>query len=164
MAWGSRRDAEFSAFVADASPTLGRTAWLLTGDPDAAAELLQATLVKTYLAWPRVRTGEAAAYARRIMVNTSIDGWRRRREIPGLPQAEPGRPSEEAAFDERERLGRLLADLPLQQRRVIVLRFLHDLSEKAVATELGLPLGTVKSSTARGLAALRSVLVENGSQ
>ncbi len=164
MAWGSRRDAEFAAFVADASKTLGRTAWLLTGNRDAAAELLQATLVKTYVAWPRVRPDEAAAYARRIMVNTSIDGWRRLRETPGLPEAEPGRPSEEAAFDERERLGRLLADLPLQQRRVIVLRFLHDLSEKSVATELGLPVGTVKSSAARGLAALRNALVEKGSQ
>ena len=164
MAWGSRRDAEFSAFVADASATLGRTAWMLTGNPDAAAELLQATLVKTYVAWPKVRIGEAAAYARRIMVNTNIDGWRRRREIPGLPVPEPGLPSQEAAFDERERLGRLLAELPLQQRRVIVLRFLHDLSEKAVASELGMPVGTVKSTTARGLAALRSALVEKGSQ
>ena len=81
-----------------------------------------------------------------------------------MPEAEPGRPSEEAAFDERERLGRVLADLPLQQRRVIVLRFLHDLSEKAVADELGLPVGTVKSSAARGLAALRNALVEKGSQ
>lgn len=164
MAWGFRRDAEFSAFVTDASPTLGRTAWLLTGDTDAAAELLQATLVKTYVAWPKVRPGEAAAYARRIMVNTSIDAWRRRRETPGLPFSEPGHPSQEAAFDERERLGRLLAELPLQQRKVIVLRYLYDLSEKAVATELGLPVGTVKSSTARGLAALRSALVEKGNQ
>lgn len=37
MAWGSRRDAEFTAFVAAASPTLGRTAWLLTGNTEAAA-------------------------------------------------------------------------------------------------------------------------------
>lgn len=162
MAWGSRRDAEFTAFVADASATLGRTAWLLTGDPDAAADLLQATLVKTYVAWPKVRHGEAAAYARRTMVNANIDGWRRRRETPGLPEREPGSPSAEAEFDERERLGRLLADLPLQQRRVIVLRFLHDLPEKAVASELGLPVGTVKSSTARGLASLRSALAKDG--
>lgn len=162
MAWGSRRDAEFSAFVADASATLGRTAWLLTGSRDAAAELLQATLVKTYVAWPKVRPHEAAAYARRIMVNTSIDAWRRRRETAGLPAPEAGLPSQEAAFDERERLGRVLAGLPLQQRRVIVLRYLHDLSEKAVAAELGLPVGTVKSSTARGLAALRRAFAEDG--
>jgi DNA-directed RNA polymerase specialized sigma24 family protein len=41
---------------------------------------------------------------------------------------------------------------------VVVLRYLHDLPEKDVATELGVPLGTVKSSAARGLAALRLAL------
>lgn len=163
MAWGSRRDAEFTAFVAEASAALGRTAWLLTGNRDAAADLLQATLVKTYVAWSRVRRAEAATYARRIMVNENIDTWRKRHETPQLPMSSaPVSSAAEDAYDERERLGRLLADLPLQQRRVIVLRFLHDLSEKAVADELGLPVGTVKSSTARGLAALRSALVEKG--
>ena len=44
------RDAEFSAFVAASSPRLQRTAWLLTGEPDLAAELLQTALVKTYVA------------------------------------------------------------------------------------------------------------------
>lgn len=163
MAWGSQRDAEFTAFVADSAGLLGRTAWLLTGNSDAAAELLQATLVKTYVAWPRIRPAEAATYARRIMVNENIDGWRKRRDIVGLHElAETAATSAEEAFDERERLGRVLAGLPEQQRSVIVLRFLHDLSEKAVATELGLPVGTVKSSTARGLAALRSIFARDG--
>ncbi len=55
----------------------------------------------------------------------------------------------------------MLAGLPAQQRRVIVLRFLHDLSENAVAAELGLPVGTVKSSASRGLAALRTALAKD---
>ena len=54
----------------------------------------------------------------------------------------------------------MLAELPEQQRQVIVLRFVWDLPEKAVAEELGLPLGTVKSSCARGLARLRVQLQE----
>ena len=36
------RDAEFTVFVARSSGTLGRTAWLLTGNHDAASDLLQA--------------------------------------------------------------------------------------------------------------------------
>ncbi len=67
MAQDPVRDAEFTAFVAAASPTLGRTAWLLTGNPEAAAALLQATLVKTYVAWPRVQPGGAASYAEDTM-------------------------------------------------------------------------------------------------
>lgn len=70
--FGSRtptRDAEFTAFVRSASPSLTRTAYLLTGDRDLASELVQEALVRTFLAWPRVRTGEGTAYARRVLVN-----------------------------------------------------------------------------------------------
>ena len=55
------RDAEFSAFVARDQRSLTKTAWLLTGNAEAAAELVQAALVKTYVAWPRVRTTTAAS-------------------------------------------------------------------------------------------------------
>ena len=159
MAHDSGRDAAFTAFVTGASGTLGRTAWLLTGDADAAAELLQATLVKTYVAWPRVRPDGAAAYARRVMVNLDIDAHRARHGTVAMADPpEQGAAEPTAAVDERERLGRALATLPSRQRRVVVLRYLHDLSEQDVAAELGLPLGTVKSSAARGLAALRAAL------
>ena len=87
MARRSDRDAEFSAFMDAARASLGRTAWFLTGDRDAAAELLQATLVKTYVAWPRVRPDGALAYARRIMVNTDLDRHRARRF--SVPVADP---------------------------------------------------------------------------
>lgn len=156
------RDAEFSAFMAGARASLGRTAWLLTGDRDAAAELLQATLVKTYVAWPRVRPDGAMAYARRIMVNHDLDRLRASRF--SVPVADPPEvvavEDATASVDEQRRLGPLLAALPVQQRRVVVLRYLHDLSEADVAAELGLPLGTVKSSASRGLAALRSALTK----
>jgi len=67
------RDADFTAFMEQAGPALLRTAWLLTGDHHRAQELTQAALVKTYVAWPRVREGEALAYARRVLVNHGID-------------------------------------------------------------------------------------------
>lgn len=63
------RDEEFTAFVREASPSLSRTAWLLVGNRDGAADLVQAALVKTYLAWGRVDRSTATAYARRAMVN-----------------------------------------------------------------------------------------------
>lgn len=159
MAEDPGRDAEFAAFVAAASPSLGRTAWLLTGDREVAAELVQATLVKTYVAWPRVRPDGALAYARRILVNLDVDTRRARHGTVAMAEP-PDRPVEagDGRVDDRERLGRLLAQLPVRQRRVVVLRYLHDLSEQDVAAELGLPLGTVKSSAARGLAALRTTL------
>lgn len=150
------QDAEYTAFVRSASASLTRTAWLLTGNADLAAELVQEALVKTYLAWRRVRHGEATAYARRILVNLNIDRWRRRPATPSedLDRAVPH--TAEQAVDDRDEVARMLAILPPQQRRVIVLRYYNDLSEADVASHLGISVGAVKSAASRGLANLRT--------
>ncbi len=59
---------------------------------------------------------------------------------------------------------RALLLLPVKQRRVVVLRHLLDLSEADVAAELAIPIGTVKSSAARGLAGLRRTIGESGTE
>jgi len=160
----SERDVAFTAFVESASPSLLRTAWLLTGDHHAAHDLVQAALVRTYVAWPRVRSESALAYARRILVNERTDRWRRHGSevaVAVLPEAASSSPSSSSATDgsdDRDAVVRLLARLPEQQRRVVVLRYYVDLSEQAVADLLNLSVGTVKSTASRGLAALRAEL------
>lgn len=72
------RDAAFTRFMTEASPSLGRTAWLLTGDAARAQELVQAALVKTYSAWSKVRRDSAVAYARRVLIYQRTGTWRRR--------------------------------------------------------------------------------------
>ncbi len=67
MSQRTDRDAEFTAFLAADSASLARVALRLTGDPEAAADLLQSVLVKTYLAWPRVGPDGALAHARAAM-------------------------------------------------------------------------------------------------
>src|SRR5829696_7055389 len=104
-----------------AGPALLRTAWLLTGDHHKAQELTQASLVKTYVAWPRVREGEALTYARRVLVNHRTDVWRAtRRELvtDSPPEATHGVPRREAVqtSDDRDLVVRLLRTLPEQQR------------------------------------------------
>ena len=49
----------------------------------------------------------------------------------------------------------MLSDLTDRERRVLVLRHYWDLSEATVSTELGISLGTVKSTTSRALAKVR---------
>jgi len=155
------RDAEFAEFMAESMGALHRTALLLCGDVDRADELTQHALERTYRAWPRARRGDPLSYARRILVNLRIDGWRRtRREVLTDPHALPER---EAAWNgpdhaHRDEVLRALLKLPLKQRRVVVLRYLLDLSEAQVAAELDIPLGTVKSTASRALLTLRSTL------
>jgi RNA polymerase sigma-70 factor (sigma-E family) len=148
------RDAEYTAFVRSASASLTRTAWLLTGDADLAAELVQESLVRTYLAWRRVRHGEATAYARRVLVNLSIDRWRSRK-ITTVELTEVPVSGAEGRVADRDQVARMLATLPAGQRRVIVLRYYNDLSEAEIADCLGISPGAVKSAASRGLAALR---------
>ncbi len=162
----AERDTEFTAFVETASPSLLRTAWLLTGDHHTAHELVQAALVKTYLAWPRVRPEGAAAYARRVLVNERTDRWRRRHGEVAVAEVPEPTPVPDATVDDRDLIVRLLGELPEQQRRVVVLRYYVDLSERAVADLLGISVGSVKSAASRGLAALRTDLAstEGGSR
>ncbi len=160
----AERDAAFTAFVEQATPSLLRTAWLLTGDHHAAHDLVQAALVRTYVAWSRVRPETALAYARRILVNERTDRWRRN----GAELAVATPPESAAALDstteDRDAVVRLLATLPDQQRKVVVLRYYADLSEQATADALNISVGAVKSAASRGLATLRTQLagVEGG--
>ena len=157
------RDAEFTAFVREASAELGRVAWYLTGDGARAEDLLATTLLKTYLHWPRAAASEAGplAYARRVMANARTDAWRRlRRERLVDPAALPDAPQPAAAdaHAERDRLARALATLTPRQRRIVALRHLVGLPVAEVAADLGVSEGTVKSVASRGLAQLRAVL------
>ncbi|SRR5580765_2150775 len=151
----AERDLAFAEFMRDATPSLMRTAWLLTGSTEAAHDLVQAALVKTYAAWHRVREDSALAYARRILVNQRTDTWRGTRREVTVEQVPETPHTDGTAVDDRDHLVRLLAVLPEQQRRVVVLRHYNDLSEQAVADLLGISVGSVKSAASRGLAALR---------
>lgn len=150
------RDAAFSVFVEEQSPRLLRVAIGLTGSGDAARELLQDALVRTYGAWHRIRRDQAYAYTRTVMANRRIDVWRSTgREVPtdDLPDtaSHPGTRTED-----HDELARLLDRLPARQRAVVVLRYYEDLSEAEVARTLGISVGAVKSAASRGLATLRT--------
>jgi RNA polymerase sigma factor (sigma-70 family) len=70
--------------------------------------------------------------------------------------------AEEAAMlsEDRRQVLAALAALPSRRREVLVLRFYLELSEAEIAAMLGISRGTVKSTTARGLAALARALKE----
>ncbi len=155
------RDEEFTAFMAEAEPLLGRMAWLLCGDVHRAEELVQQTLVRTYLAWPRARAGDPLAYARRTLGNLRLDTWRKHRNEVLVGTDDDGRsttPSAAHQHAERDALVRALLTLSERRRRVVVLRYLLDLSEREVADDLNISVGTVKSTASRGLDQLRRLL------
>jgi RNA polymerase sigma-70 factor (sigma-E family) len=159
----STREQEFLAFVAASGRYLLRTAVLLCGDPVRAEELVQATYERTYRAWRVAHGRDPLRYARRVLVNLRVDGWRHtRREVVTDPSGLPewAEPDNTAAVIARNTVVQALSLLPLAQRRVVVLRHLLDLTEAEVAHELDISVGTVKSHNARGIARLREIFVE----
>jgi len=86
------REDEFRAFVAARYGALVRTAFLLAGDRGHAEDLTQSALIRTYLAWGRLRAPENAdAYARRALIRLAARSGRRRwnAEIPTQQVTEP---------------------------------------------------------------------------
>ena len=155
-----QRDAEFTAFVEQASPELLRIGWFMTGDAHRAQDLVQEALFRAYRAWHRVDPPSAVAYTRKVMLNLARREWRR--EGAGRVQLSPEagellHPAQDNAIaaGEHDRLVRGLRTLPERQRSVVVLRYYCDLSEQQCAEELGISTGTVKSAASRGLARLR---------
>jgi RNA polymerase sigma-70 factor (sigma-E family) len=149
----------FQDFVHSCSYRLFQVGCLLTGgDIHRAEDLVADALTRTYLAWSRVRAGDAFGYARRTLVNLHVDWWRRlsRRElITSRPPERGGGADPSGAVAERDSVMRSLRRLTHRERAVVVLRYFLDLTEQDTATELGVSLGTVKSTNARALAKLR---------
>lgn len=144
-----------------------RTGVLLTGDAGEAEDLLQETFLAVASRWDRVRSMEhPVAYARRVLTNLVLDGvngrGRRRAELTGWGDLDE-RPDDRSlrvlrGVDDLAEFRWALAVLDRRQRAVLVLRYWDDLSEAEIAQVLGCPVGTVKSTAARGLERLRCLM------
>jgi RNA polymerase sigma-70 factor (sigma-E family) len=155
---------DFDDFVRSRADELLRLAYLMCGDRHQAEDLLQEVLERMYLRWRRISVSPEA-YARRALVNRTINHWRwrrRHREVPldhvVGPTVEPMVEDHAGDVSSRARVVQLLGTLGRRQRAAIVLRYLNGLSVAEVADLLGCSEPTVRSHTFRGLAKLRAAL------
>lgn len=147
---------DFADFAADRMDALFRYAYMLTGNPHDAADLVQEALVRLRSSWPRVRRKHnPESYVRTTITRLHISVWRRRRrehlagEVPEQPP--PVAESPPDLWDE-------LAKLPKRQRAVLVLRYYEDRSDAEIAEILGISPGTVRSQASRALGKLRDTV------
>ena len=142
---------------------------LLRGDRERADDLVQDTLERALLSW-RLRRGEGElrGWLYTILYNRFLSDRERRKrrsayhalseivddEMPGV---EGGQHS---ALEYRDFL-RAFATLPAEQRSVLLLIAVEDLSYEEAARVLGVPIGTVMSRLSRGRERLRR-LTGNG--
>jgi len=152
--------ADFTAFVRTHSKSLYGTAYLLTGDSDAAEDLLQDTLAALFPKWTRVAEAEhSVAYVRRALANRFVSASRRRSARDLAVWELPDGPADldvARAVADRRLLWQLLLTLPEKKRAALVLRYFHDLPDAEIALALGCREVTVRSLVSRGLADLRA--------
>lgn len=146
-------------FIDRNSRALLRSAWLLTGSWASAEDLVQTSLLQSWLHWDAIKADSPDFYVRRVLMNTFLSGQRRRwtHERPMAELPERAAADELPSTELRHIIWRALSDLPPRQRAVVVLRYFNDLSEAQTAHVLECSVGNVKSQASRALAKLRSV-------
>ena len=153
----SRRDVEFTEYAQARLSWLRSLAYVLCQDWHRADDLVQEALTRLYAHWGKARSADNPdGYVRVILVREYLrersSPWARRVLLTRDP---PDSAAADAAADADLSLRAALSRLPAGQRATLVLRFYCDLSVDQAAQVLGCSPGTVKSQTAKGLAALR---------
>ncbi|MEW9554566.1 SigE family RNA polymerase sigma factor [Nonomuraea sp. NPDC050783] len=144
---------DFDEFVRARGDALLRYGYVLSGDSEDAADLVQEALARLGDAWTRVRNkDDPEGYVRTTMVRLHIRSWRRRRR-ESLVADVPDRGADDRYGDAD--LWAELQRLPRRQRAVLVLRYYEDLPDQEIADILGVSRGTVRSQAARALDKLR---------
>lgn len=147
--------------IAEHLPGLRRYARVLTGDAWAADDLVQDTLERACSKWRLWRSGsDLRAWLFTLMHNLYLN---QRRALPTLQRLEIEEVQDSleghgASADEALDLERCLQRLPADQRAVLLLVTLEDLSYEETARVLGIPLGTVMSRLSRARSRLRVLM------
>ena len=140
-------------------PNLRRYARALVGDRDSADDLVQDTLERAVRKFHLWRPGDLRAWLFSIMHNVFVNQLKARRISPTEEVDEnlaaPGNPV--SSMDLRD-IERALAKLPAEQREVLLLVGLEEMSYEQVSRALGVPMGTVMSRLSRAREKLRRYL------
>ncbi|MET0566399.1 MAG: RNA polymerase sigma factor [Acidimicrobiia bacterium] len=161
--------AAFEALVQTHRPIALRVAFLVVGDQTEAEDVSQEALVKAYRAISRFRVDAPfRPWLLRIVRNEALNQRRRRGRQDRLslrlasdPVSGGAAPSPETTVItgvERRTVLDAVSALPDRYRDVVTHRYLLGLSEAETAATLRIPVGTVKSRTARALDRLEAAL------
>jgi RNA polymerase sigma-70 factor (sigma-E family) len=146
---------------------LVRLAVLMVGDLPTAEDVVQDVYASMCSRWSQIAARDTVLpYVRAAVLNGCRSVLRRRviaRRFRAAHRDEPPAKSAESQVilsEDRRQVLAALARLPRRRREVLVLRYYLGLSEAEIAAVLGISPGTVKSTAARGLAALARELGE----
>lgn len=144
---------------------LVRLALVMTGDLATAEDVVQDAFERLHRRWPGLRQQDSGlAYVRSSVLNGCRSVHRRARVARkhAARLAEPPAGGADTAAGERSDLVAALLRLPRRQREVLALRYYADLDVAEIAVTLQIGPSAVRSTAARGIAALARALEEAG--
>lgn len=151
--------------LVDLIPRLRRYARALVGDRASADDLVQDTLERAWAKLHLYRRGtDLRAWLFTVMHNVHVNKVRATRATDTLDDEMPElalRPPQSDALLVRD-LDRAIALLPAEQRSVLLLVTLEDMSYEEVARSLEIPIGTVMSRLSRAREKLRALMLGQG--
>lgn len=144
-------------------PEALRLAYILTADRELSEDLVQEAFVRVARRLSGLRSPDSFRwYLRRTVVNLANSHLRRRRveraylkRLVTFAPAVGGRTPDVAT---KQAVRGAIEQLSARQRAVVVLRYYEDLTDQQIASVLGCPVGSVKSSLHRATAILRQHL------
>ena len=155
---------EIAALLEPQIPALRRYAWALLRDDDAADDLVQDCLERAISRWHlRRRDASLRAWLFTIQRNLFLNGARRRTRrgtqlgVEVLDEIASSEGSQDSAVGVRDVLTGL-DFLPEEQRSVLLLLAVEDLSYEETARVLQVPIGTVMSRLSRAREKMRQYL------
>ena len=141
-------------------PNLRRYARALVGDRDGADDLVQDTLERAVRKFHLWRPGDLRAWLFSIMHNVFVNQLKSRKIAPSVEIDEATIAAHVPTVDRVDVLDlqRALLVLAPEQREVVLLIALEDMTYADVSTALGIPIGTVMSRLSRGRDRLRKLM------
>ncbi|RXZ36784.1 RNA polymerase sigma factor [Oxalobacteraceae bacterium CAVE-383] len=153
---------EASAQLLSCLPSLRRYARALVGDRNSADDLVQDTLERGWRKLAtRQRDGDMRAWLFTIMHNLHIDSYRKpaiATEAIDDDTIFPDAAGDHTQGLQLREMDRALAALPVEQREILLLVALEQMSYEQVAATLDVPIGTVMSRLSRARERLRLAL------
>ena len=155
--------ADAEALLESLIPALRRYAYALVRDHDAADDLVQDTLERALSRWSlRRRDGDLRAWLftiqRNLHVSARRQGQRRGAHVELDEATSPSTHAQQESGLEVQDILTTLDQLPEEQKSLLLLVGVEDLSYDDAAKVMGVPVGTVMSRLARGRQKLRALL------
>ena len=164
---GASDDRPFTILFERHQPTIWAVCFRFTGDAADAEDLLQEVFIKAYR---NLKTFQGLSSFRtwlyQIALNTCRNELRRRKRRPSLIDddvhdldlVDPAANSSEDVAEESEKIAEALMELRSEEREILILRDIKEMSYASIAEALGIQLSAAKMRVQRARISLASTL------